>query len=254
MSLPKKYTQSRYCTQNSLLMTKLLKFYNINNEDGTYNPNNNLDKLLKIIASNDEEEKQKPTKSKKQKNKNNENVNEDEIEDEDQSIPTEEIINTSSSSSSGSKRMSLRIIDWFSTNYAKKFYTIYEIRKPGEDMPVRFKVYDDYKLELKAYSKKRFDPFCRYGHIKIPYVDGQLAETTIGQLNFFMWALENKVIDYIESHYDLIEKDMNKRNSTSRRKETITDNSRTRKKREELSLSATKSIKKEIVEIVVKFH
>jgi hypothetical protein len=243
MSLQKKYTQSRYCTQNSLLMTKLLKFYNINNEDGSYNPHNNLDKLLKIIASNDEEEKQKPKKSKKQPNNDDEEVNED-----------EDNINITSNSSSGSKRMSLRIIDWFSTNYAKKFYTIYQIKKPGEDMPIRFKVYDDYKLKLKAYSKKRFDPFCRYGHIEIPYVDGQLVETTIGQLNFFMWALENKVIDYIETHYDNIEKDMNKRNSTSRRKETITDNSRTRKKREELSLSATKSIKKEIVEIVVKFH
>ena len=47
---------------------------------------------------------------------------------------------------------------------------------------------------------------------------------------------------------------MNNRNSTSRRKETITDNSKTRKKREELSVSATKSIKKEKVEIVLQFH
>ena len=35
--------------------------------------------------------------------------------------------------------------------------------------------------------------------------------------------------------------------------ETILDNNKTRKKREELSISATKSIKKEEVEIVVKF-
>jgi len=34
----------------------------------------------------------------------------------------------------------------------------------------------------------------------------------------------------------------------------IVDNSKTRKKREELSISATKSIKKEEVEIVVQFH
>ena len=46
---------------------------------------------------------------------------------------------------------------------------------------------------------------------------------------------------------------MNSRNSTSKRKESV-DNSKTRKKREELSISATKSIKKEDVEIVVKFH
>ena len=66
--------------------------------------------------------------------------------------------------------------------------------------------------------------------------------------------MENKVIDYIEENYEIIEKDMNNRNSTSKRKEQIVDNSKTRKKREELSISATKSIKKEKVEIVVQFH
>jgi glycosyltransferase involved in cell wall biosynthesis len=71
----------------------------------------------------------------------------------------------------------------------------------------------------------------------------------------FKWALENKVIDFVEQNYELIEKDMNSRNSTSKRKETIViDNSKTRKKREELSISATKSIKKEKVEIVLEFN
>jgi hypothetical protein len=74
-------------------------------------------------------------------------------------------------------------------------------------------------------------------------------------LNFFKWALENKVVDYIESNYDVIENDMNNRNSTSKRKESANvDNSKTRKKREELSISAVKSVKKEEVEIVVKFQ
>jgi hypothetical protein len=152
----------------------------------------------------------------------------------------------------GESKISLRIVDWFATNYAKKNYTLYEMtNKNGDD--VRFKVYFDYKLKLKAYSKKRFDPFCRWDRISIPYKDGTCIETTIGQLNFFKWALENKVVNYIEEHYDVIEKDMNNRNSTSKRKENV-ENSKTRKKREELSISATKSIKKEDVEIVVKFH
>jgi len=107
---------------------------------------------------------------------------------------------------------------------------------------------------LKAYSKKRFDPFCRWDRISIPYKDGTFIETTIGQLNFFKWAIENKVVDYIENNYETIEKDMNCRNSTSKRKESISENAKTRKKREELSISATKSIKKEEVEIVVQFH
>jgi hypothetical protein len=64
------------------------------------------------------------------------------------------------------------------------------------------------------------------------------------------------VVDYIEKNYETIEKDMNNRNSTSKRKELLLvgDNSKTRKKREELSVSATKSIKKEKVEIVVQFN
>jgi hypothetical protein len=153
----------------------------------------------------------------------------------------------------GESKISLRIVDWFVTNYAKKNFTLYNITNKFGDN-VRFKVYIDYKLKLKAYSKKRFDPFCRWDRISIPYTNGKFIETTIGQLNFFKWAIENKVVDYIEENYTDIEKDMNNRNSTSKRKETITDNSKTRKKREELSISATKSIKKEKVEIVVQFH
>ena len=196
----------------------------------------------------------------------------------------------------GESKISLRIVDWFSTNYAKKHFTTYDIcnevnlsnsTSASESISTssstsfkRFKVYVDYKLKLKAYSKKRFDPFCRWDRISIPYDDdkGTFIETTIGQLNFFKWALENKVVDYIEENYDEIEKDMNSYNSTSKRKNSnnsndscssgsatgslssvssnssVGSNAKTRKKREELSVSAAKSIKKEKVEIVVKFH
>jgi hypothetical protein len=156
----------------------------------------------------------------------------------------------------GESRISLRIVDWFVTNYAKKYYTLFTIDGEEGRSARRFKVYVEYKLKLKSYNKKNFDPFCRWERISIPYKDGTFFETTIGQLNFFKWSIENQVIDYIESNYDAIEKDMNNRNSTSRRKEQVltTDNTKTRKKREELSVSATKSIKKEKVEIVVSFH
>jgi hypothetical protein len=155
----------------------------------------------------------------------------------------------------GESKISLRIVDWFATNYAKKYYTLYNINEINGNSR-RFKVYVDYKLKLKAYSKKRFDPFCRWDRISIPYKESTHIETTIGQLNFFKWTLENKVIQYIEDNYDTIEKDMNSRNSTSKRKENAIENinSKTRKKREELSISATKSIKKEKVEIVVNFN
>ena len=152
----------------------------------------------------------------------------------------------------GQSSLSIRIIDWFVTNYAKKNYVIYNVEK--NDVKCRFKVYIDYKLRLKAYSKRRFDPFCRWERINIPYKDGSYIQTTIGQLNFFKWALENKIIEYIEENLLSIEKDMNNRNSTSKRKQDPVQSNKTRKKREELSVSAIKSIKKEDVEIVVTFN
>jgi len=149
----------------------------------------------------------------------------------------------------GESTISLRIVDWFATNYAKKNFTLYDI----DDRKKRFKVYEDYKLKLKAYSKKRFDPFCRWERICIPYKENTSIETTIGQLNFFKWAIENKVVDYILENHSLIENDMNGRNSTSKRKTITPDSQKTRKKREELSISASKSIKKEDIEISIQF-
>jgi hypothetical protein len=151
----------------------------------------------------------------------------------------------------GESRISLRIVDWFVTNYAKKDFTVYNIVK--NDSTIRFKVYFDYKLKLKAYSKRRFDPFCRWERITIPYKDDKVIQTTIGQLNFFKWAIENNVIKFIEENYSAIENDMNNRNSTSKKNKDSYTNNKTRKKREELSVSAVKSIKKEDVEIIVKF-
>jgi hypothetical protein len=152
----------------------------------------------------------------------------------------------------GESKISLRIVDWFATNYAKKYYTLYTLSESNK----RFKVYMDYKLKLKAYSKKRFDPFCRWERINIPYKNGTFIQTTIGQLNFFKWALENEVIKFINDNYTIIEKDMNNRNSTSKRKtgDLSVVKNQTRKKREELSIYASKNIKKEEVEIVVTFN
>ena len=189
---------SAYSTQNDLLMTNLLAFYD--RED-------NLGTMLRVVA--------------------------------------------------GETRVSLRIVDWFVTNYAKKYYTVYNIPADPNTASVsrRFKVYTDYKLKLKAYSKKRFDPFCRWDRISIPYTAHSSVQTTIGHLNFFKWIIESNIIQYIEDHYDEIEADMNNRNSTSKKRDKYesVSGTKTRKKREELSISATKTIKTENVEIVVSF-
>jgi hypothetical protein len=237
---------SIYNTQNDLLLHKILRFYN---------ENGHMEQMLSVI--------------------------------------------------NGETNISLRIIDWFATNYAKKHYTVYDIQNTVT--PKRFKVYVDYKLKLRAYSKKRFDPFCRWDRINVPYKQGTYIQTTLGQLNFFKWAIENEVIRYIQENYSAIETDMNIRNNTSRKAakshhtssatidgceikmvtnvasidknafdagadadagagtgadadaDTETDNgsdkkSKNRKKREELSVSATKGIKKEMVNIVLSFN
>ena len=163
----------------------------------------------------------------------------------------------------GESNISLRIVDWFVTNYAKKNYTVYEL-KHSQNKVSRFKVYNDYKLKLKAYAKRRFDPFCRWERISIPFDNEKNMETTIGQLNFFKWAIDNEIIEYIKKNYDDIEADMNTRNSTSKNRSTVStdtddsiensdNNTKTRKKREELSVSACKCIKKETVKIIVNF-
>jgi hypothetical protein len=170
----------------------------------------------------------------------------------------------------GESRISLRIIDWFVTNYAKKYETEYTIRmRTGilKDLieDCTFKVYHRYKLQLKAYSKRKFDSFCRWERVSIPFGSNSQMLTTIGQLNFFKWAIEHRILEYIDAHYDDIEKDMNSRNSSSRRNATssssdttedeppLKPDGKTRKKRQELSVSASKCIKMETVKIVVEF-
>ena len=138
----------------------------------------------------------------------------------------------------GESSISLRLIDWFTTNYAKQKFIVYHLNtKDGSKR--RFNVYIDYKLKLKAYSKRRFDPFCRWDRINIPYKKNELIQTTIGQLNFFKWALENKILDYIIENLETIEKDMNKRNSTAKRKD-ISDKKTRKKKRRVINFSIKK--------------
>lgn len=135
----------------------------------------------------------------------------------------------------GKSVLSLRLIDWFVTNYAKKFNTSF-LTKSGKHVIV----YLSYKSHLKAYSKKMFDPFCRSKRIKFMDFD-----TTVGQLNFFEWAITDDILDYLEANSERVHNDME-----TRLKETETE---THKKRHELSKSATNSLRCHDVRVTVKF-
>jgi len=200
----------------------------------------------------------------------------------------------------GDSKISLRVIDWFVTNYSKKYNISYLITEDTNELLLldddlagkkyrQFVVYIDYKLQLKGYQKKQFDPFCRRSRIDFYYKgedqkDSYLT-TTIGQLNFFRWAISNKILDYVEKYLKVIEQDMNscykavynlskgkKKNKPITNQEPIDETSSndtgsspsstessqisksaSRRKRQQLSVSATKTLSKSNVKVVVSF-
>jgi hypothetical protein len=94
----------------------------------------------------------------------------------------------------GEGDLSLRLIDWFVTNYAKKHHVSYMLNSQ------EFIVYLNYKSQLKAFSKKLFDPFCRRERILFQCGNLEPFETTVGQLNFFRWAFEKDVLGYVRQN------------------------------------------------------
>jgi hypothetical protein len=103
----------------------------------------------------------------------------------------------------GDSAISLRLIDYFVTNYAKKNNTSYLLGTR------QFLVYFQYKRELNAYSKRLFDPFCRRERILFQARGHEGFVTTVGQLNFFRWAIEKNILGFIGDNRETIERDMN---------------------------------------------
>ena len=177
----------------------------------------------------------------------------------------------------GDSEDSLRLYEWFVVNYSKKYDIRYNI-KDNEGINNEFVVHLNYKSQLQSYSKKYFDAFCRTKRIFISNYNGIKEETTIGQLNFFKWAISNKIIEYIKKHRDDINKDMihslrhlynNKdlqENTNKLDNKNINNNinnninksnaikKKKRRTRKELSISATKKINKHDVKIIVSFN
>ena len=158
----------------------------------------------------------------------------------------------------GLSKISLRVLDWFVTNFCKKHNTVIHYHRDGKAQ--KLIVHLDYKNQLKAYSKKQFDPFCRRERINFIYGKGNELLTTVGQLNFFRWAIEHHVLDYINDNLEIIEADMNNslkiEGGTSGKivDETLKEKQeKKRKKRHELSISASKSVSKHNVKITVEF-
>jgi hypothetical protein len=104
--------------------------------------------------------------------------------------------------------LSLRLIDWYVTNYCKNHNIVYIL--PGKRY---FNVYLNYRAQLKAFKKIQFDPFRRRERITfcMPSTSSYKKKhinTTIGQLNFFRWAIENNVVSNIENNLRELELEM----------------------------------------------
>lgn len=137
--------------------------------------------------------------------------------------------------------ISLRLLDWFVTNYSKKYSVI---------INDTFDVYQNYKLQLKSYSKKQFDPFCRKEKLIFYYNDEEeeCIETSCGQLCFFRWCFENNILEYVNNNLKHIESDM--------KKSLVKTNANggSVKKRQPLSLSASRSISRRNIKYNVSFN
>ena len=114
----------------------------------------------------------------------------------------------------GQSEISLRILDWFVTKYSKRGI---DFTRNGDV----FDVHINYKAQLKSYKKRYFDPFKRKRKFNYKYiVNGEEKNlyTTIGQLNFFRWAIGNEIIDFVEKYLPQITKAMNLSNKEEKKK------------------------------------
>jgi hypothetical protein len=160
-------------------------------------------------------------------------------------------------------RLSLRSIDWFVTNYCKKYNINYVINK--NDQEVNYFPFKSYKLQLKAYSKKFCDPFCRRERVIFDYKNSIIFDysdnldiehndyiiTTIGQLNFFKFAIQHDIINYALENITQIENDMN---TTLKTRENEKKFMKVQSiKRKELSVPGNKSVHITRVSAVIKF-
>jgi hypothetical protein len=132
--------------------------------------------------------------------------------------------------------ISLRVLEWVVTKSNKKSINI---KINNNDY---FSINIMYKAQLKSYKKKNFDPFRRDKKFYYNYDHSDSSKkvlTTLGQLNFFKWAISNKIIDYVEKNYEDINKLMINYNKEEKVKKTEKDK---KKKKVEIVTTKTKNM------------
>jgi len=154
--------------------------------------------------------------------------------------------------------ISLREMDYTVTNYSNNNKVVYKLKNGST-----FNMYLDYKCQLRGYSKKCFDPFCRRDRIFLDFdtktpqnLDNKDIEkyklredglvTTIGQLAFFRWAILNEVVDFCFTNKEKIDEEMEKmdKKKTKNKKTENTDIKKASKKN---------IIQPDTVKVIIKF-
>lgn len=146
--------------------------------------------------------------------------------------------------------MSLRVLDWFVTRYSKKKIDINNNNNESFDVRI------SYKAHLKSYKKRYFDPFRRRKKFYFVYNKNNKnikLYTTLGQLNFFKWAISNNIIDYVEKNINDIIKAMNQSNKDDKKKKEL-KNKMKLKKKENIQVKATKLIENDELQLIVNFN
>jgi hypothetical protein len=131
--------------------------------------------------------------------------------------------------------ISLRVLEWVVTKSNKKSINI-KINNSEY-----FSINIMYKAQLKSYKKKNFDPFRRDRKFYYKYDkrdESKRVLTTLGQLNFFKWAISNGIIDYVEKNYEDINRLMINYNKEEKIKKTEKDK---KKKKVEIITVKTKN-------------
>lgn len=101
--------------------------------------------------------------------------------------------------------LSLRLLDYFVVNYVRDNAVLITL----EDGTV-VDLYKSYQVTQERFRKKCFDPFARGGNVEDWCINNMKFKSNVRQLCFMRWAVENKVLDYIQEHHKDVEDAMNR--------------------------------------------
>lgn len=97
--------------------------------------------------------------------------------------------------------LSLRLIDFAVVTWSKEANVYFLRKRDGKIICI----YRAYKDMLSHYAKKYLDPFKRHQKITLQYYDAPTQtirpfETTVGQMCFFKWLIDEDILDFIEKN------------------------------------------------------